>query len=257
MRWPETLRLIARIKRERSELSVEHHASAGATEHYSLRIGCLKKGPDAHGVGKFHLVPGSLDTIYGPDGWKRYVERHPEPACLPCESYRTNAMGQEIDRTGQVVRTEPPAAPRISAQELLERIVALNRADPAWWGDPAKVAELAAAWGVRTKGRGVIADYEQEEVARLSGNCHASILIARTGSGLYACGVMARWGDGGTTMEPTVGTVPFDTEAEAKRWAFKELIEWLQVGRGAAKHQQRQLLLAAVKDRDRQRGLFG
>ena len=57
-------------------------------------------------------------------------------------------------------------------------------------------------------------DYEAEEVARLSGEVHASILIARTGSGLFATGIAARWGDGGTLHEPSVGSVPYDTEPE-------------------------------------------
>ena len=110
--------------------------------------------------------------------------------------------------------------------------------------------------GARTKAYGVMADYEREEVARVSGDCHAGVLIARTGSGLFASGYAARWGDGGTSLEPSVGSVPFDTEFAARRAAFKELIAALETGRGAAKHQQRQLLLAAVKQRNRERGLF-
>src|SRR4051794_40721443 len=102
MHWPETSRLIDRIKRERPELTVDHYASPGATDRYTLRIACLKKGPDASGIGKFHLIPGSLDTIYGPDGWTGYKERHPEPWCRPEESYyHTNAMGREVDQAGQ------------------------------------------------------------------------------------------------------------------------------------------------------------
>ena len=140
---------------------------------------------------------------------------------------------------------------------MLQRIIALTRSDPDWWRKPEKVEEMAAAWGVRTKGHGIITDYEPEEVTRLAGDCHASILIARTGSGLCTFGVAARWGDGGTRHEPTVGSVPFDSEFEARRAAYKELVATLEAGRGAARHQQRQLLLAAVKERDQQRGLFG
>jgi hypothetical protein len=98
---------------------------------------------------------------------------------------------------------------------------------------------------------------EQEEDVRLSGDCHASILIARTGSGLFASGIMARWGNGGTCVEPSVGSVPYDTELDARKAAMRELIETLQAGRHAAEDQQRMLLLAAVKAKDRERGLFG
>jgi hypothetical protein len=68
---------------------------------------------------------------------------------------------------------------------------------------------------------------------------------------------MLRWGDGGTCMEPSVGSVPYETEPEARRAVYRELIETLEAGRGAARDQQRQLLLAAVKKKDRERGLFG
>ena len=51
--------------------------------------------------------------------------------------------------------------------------------------------------------------------------------------------------------------MPYDTEIEARRAAFKELSAWLQSGRGAEKNQLRGLLLAAVKERDKERGLFG
>jgi hypothetical protein len=43
---------------------------------------------------------------------------------------------------------------------------------------------------------------------------------------------------------------------EARRAAYRELIETLQAGRNAARDQQR-MLLAAVKQKDRDRGLFG
>ena len=223
-----------------------------------LRIACLKKSPDANNpVARFHLVPGSLDTIYGPDGWASYKGRHPEPWCRPEESYHTNALGQEVDHRGQVVKNAPPPAPPITAEEMLNRLVALRRNYPHWWKDPEKVDEQAAAWGVRTKDHGVMVDYEAEEVARLAGDVHASILIARTGSGLYASGYAARWGNGGTHLEQSVGAVPYDTEFEARKAAYRELIAALQPGRAAAKNQQRTLLLAAVKQKDRERGLFG
>src|SRR5258708_3265525 len=54
------------------------------------------------------------------------------------------------------------------------------------------------------------------------GDCPASILIARTGNGLFTCGVAARWGDGSTCLEPSVGSVPYDTEFDARKAAFKE-----------------------------------
>src|SRR5688572_24031738 len=73
---------------------------------------------------------------------------------------------------------------------------------------------------------------EQEEVVRPSGDRQASILIARTGSGLFASGVMARWGNGGTCMEPGVGSVPYDTEPEARRAAYRELIQTLEAAGG-------------------------
>jgi hypothetical protein len=140
---------------------------------------------------------------------------------------------------------------------MLERLHTLNRRDPDWWKDAAKLGEMAAAWGVRIKGQGDVADYEREEVVRLSGDCYAVVLIAETGSGLFTYGVEARWGDGRTKMEPSVMSVPFDTEHEARRAAMKELIETLQAGRHAARDQQRMLLLAEVKKKDRERGLFG
>ena len=58
-------------------------------------------------------------------------------------------------------------------------------------------------------------------------------------------------------MEPSVGSVPYASEVEARRAAYRELIETLQAGRNAARDQQRMLLLAAVKKKDRERGLFG
>jgi hypothetical protein len=255
MRWPDTCKLIDRIREERPELTVDHYGSGGADGHYTLRLYCMVK--DSTVPEGRRLIRESIDTIYGPDGWKRYKERHPEPWCRPEESYHTNALGQEVDHRGHPVTNEPPAAPRIAAQELLNRIIKLSHNDPDWWKDQEKMAEMAAAWGVRTKAHGVMADCEQQEVVRLSSDCHASILIARTGSGLYASGIFVRWGNGSACMEPSVGSVPYDTEPEARRAAFRELIETLEAGRGAAKDQQRMLLLAAVKQKDRERGLFG
>ena len=251
MRWPETCKLIDRIRRERPELTVDHHTSGGTREHYCLRLYCIRKD------GR-RLIPESLDTIYGPGGWKAYLECNPQPWCKPEESYHTDAQGREVDHRGHLVQAEPlPDAPPITAEEMLERIVTLNRSDRDWRKKPEALAEMAAAWGARTKDHGIITGYEREEVARLSGDCHASILIARTGCGLFTIGVQARWGDGGTILEPSIGSVPFDTVMEARRAAYKELIATLEAGRGAARHQQRQLLLAAVKERETQRGLFG
>jgi hypothetical protein len=181
MRWPETCKLIDRIKTERPELTVDHYATGDG--HYGLRLCCLKKGPEGDSVLPFHLVPGSIDTIYGVKGWEKYRRRHPEPFCRPEESYHTDAMGREIDHRGQPVKTEPPTAPPITAEAMLTCIVQLGRADPEGWRKPEKVADLAAAWGTRTKPHGEMLDYEAE-VVRLTGDCHASVLIARTGSGL-------------------------------------------------------------------------
>jgi hypothetical protein len=41
-----------------------------------------------------------------------------------------------------------------------------------------------------------------------------------------------------------------------RRAAFKDLLDTLTAGRGAAKHQQKQMLIQAVKERDRNWGLF-
>ena len=79
----------------------------------------------------------------------------------------------------------------------------------------------------RTKPSAAFAEYEAEEAVRLSLACHASILLGRTGCGLFTFGVAARWGEGGTCLESSVGSVPFDTEIEAMKAAFKELIAWL------------------------------
>ncbi len=250
MRWPDVLRLQERIRRERPELTVDSYPSG--TDHYALRLYCMKKTPEGH-----ELAQGSVDTIYGVDGWKKYLEEHPQPFCSPEESYHTNALGKEVDFRGNPVTKEPPPALPLGAEEMLEMIVALGRATPGWWKDPTKVAELAAAWGARTKAHGEIADYEVEQVARLASDVHASVLIARTGSGLFATGIAARWGEGGIVHEPSVGSVPYDTEPEARRAAYKELIETLQAARQAAGRQQRALLLEAVKEKDRERGLFG
>jgi hypothetical protein len=252
MRWPEVSRLIDRISRERPELTVDWHHSAGAPDHWYLRVYTIKKTASGR-----QLVPGSLDTIYGPDGWARYKEAHPEPWCRPEESYHTNALGREVDHRGHPVTPKPPPAPPLSAGAMLDRIVELGRSHPGWWREPGKVGDLAAAWGVRTTAHGEIVDYEAEEVARLSGDIHASILLARTGSGLFAAGIAARWGDGSIVHEPSVGSVPYDTEPEARRAAYQELIETLQGSRGRAGRPQRLLLLEAVKEKDRERGLFG
>jgi hypothetical protein len=45
-------------------------------------------------------------------------------------------------------------------------------------------------------------------------------------------------------------------ETEARQAAYRELASWLETGRGAARDQQRMLLLAAVKEREKGRGLF-
>jgi hypothetical protein len=229
---------------------VDWFPSGGATDHWYLRVYCILK------EGRM-LVPGSLDTFYGPDGWARYKEAHPEHWCRPEDSYHTDHLGREVDHRGQPVLRKQPPAPTITAEAMLGKIVALGRSSPGWWKNPAKVAELAAAWGVGTKTHGEIVDYEAEEVARVAGDIHASILIARTGSGLFATGVAARWGEGGTLHEPSVGSIPYDTEPEARRAAFRELIETLQARRASAGRQQRMLLLEAVRQKDRERGLFG
>jgi hypothetical protein len=254
MRWPEARGLIDRIRRERPEMSVDWYSSPGADEHYQLRLYCLKTGSADGSVLPYHLVKGSLDTVFGPKGWEEYKRRHPEPWCAPEESYHADAMGREVDYHGHPVRKEPPAAPAVSAGQMLARIIATNRRDLDWWRKPELVAEMAEAWGVRTRGH-VMADYETEEVARLSGDCHASVLIARTGSGLFASGIAARWGDGGTCCEPSVMSVPFDTGYEARQAALKELQDSLRVRAG--RDRQRQLLLDAVTQRYRERGLFG
>jgi hypothetical protein len=53
----------------------------------------------------------------------------------------------------------------------------------------------------------------------------------------------------------------YDTETDARRAAYGELIETLQARRGPAGRQQRALLVEAVKqkdrEKDRERGLFG
>jgi hypothetical protein len=227
----------------------EAHVSAGAKEHFHVRIRCIRKADRL-------LIPGSIASLHSAKEWEYYKQNHPELWCQPEDSYHTNALGQELDYRGQPVRGEaPPTAERITAEALLERIVAMNRGNPAWWKDPEKVKELAAIWGVRAKPSGTFAEYEAEEVVRLSPTYHASILLGRTGSGLFAVGIAARWGEGGTCLEPSVGSVPYDTETAARRAAFKELIAWLECrGKG---DQQRRLLLAAAKEKDRDRGLFG
>lgn len=136
MRWPETCRLIDRIRRERPELTVDHYGS-GPDGHYQLCVYCMRRGPgEGESAASRHLVPGSLNTIYGSDGWARYKERHPEPWCRPEDSYHTDALGREIDHRGQPVLRELPAAPPVSAEQMLDRIVALGRADPDWWKKP-------------------------------------------------------------------------------------------------------------------------
>ena len=82
-------------------------------------------------------------------------------------------------------------------------------------------------------------------------------MLGRTGFGLFTFGIALRWGDSGVCLEPSVGSVPYDTEIEARRAAFEELIAMLETGRGAVKNQQQRLLLTAVKHRDRDRGPFG
>ena len=56
-------------------------------------------------------------------------------------------------------------------------------------------------------------------------------------------------------MEPTVCGVPYDTIQQARKAGYKELIQWLQTGRGAERCQERQLLFKAVQEWDRERGL--
>lgn len=245
MRWPDAHRLINVIREERPELTVDHYPSTEG--HYAVRVYCiLKEGR--------RLIRESLETVHGKDGWARYKERHPGPWCRPEESYHTDHLGREVDHRGLPVRIEPPAAASVAAEALLERLVALGRQDPDWWKRPEKVAEVAAVWGVRVGEYGVMADYEVEEVARVSGECHASVLIARTGSGLFASGHAARWQGGSSLMPPSILSVPFDSEPEARRAALKRLIEDLGAGRQTG---EREALLGAVRDRERSAGLFG
>jgi hypothetical protein len=57
-----------------------HSALGSPADHFYLRVNCQKKGPaPGDWLGDRHLVPGSLATIYGPDGWKACPERHPDP----------------------------------------------------------------------------------------------------------------------------------------------------------------------------------
>src|SRR5436190_7787247 len=65
MRWPETTRLMDRIREGRPEMTVDFHCTGG--EHYCLRLCALKKGPGGTDtLLDYHLVEGSIDTIYGP-----------------------------------------------------------------------------------------------------------------------------------------------------------------------------------------------
>jgi hypothetical protein len=246
MNWEETERLIERIRRERPELAAHAHASPGSKDQFFVRVSCVRKEDR-------QTIPSSVGKLYGTGQWSHYKSEHPEPFCLPGESHHTDALGRETDSRGLSIHRDPPPAEPVIAEAMLARIIALNRADPDWRGKPEKVAEMAAAWGARTDERGLIADFEAEEVARLAPDCHASVLIARTGSGLFASGFAARWGDGSTIMAPSVGSVPFDGPLEARRAAFRDLFDTLSLG---AKSQERQLLLQAVKERERGRGLF-
>jgi hypothetical protein len=256
MKWPEACKLIEKIKAERPELIVDHYAT-GNDGSCALRVYCILKNqqPDDEGMTR-RLIKESVSTIYGPAGWVTYKVAHPEPFCRPEDSYHTDALGREVNHRGQPILEDPPPATPITAEEMLERIVTLGRSDSEWWKKPEKVAALAMTWGARVTAQGNMAEFESEEVARLGPDCHASVLIARTGSGLFASGFAARWGDGGTLHEPSVGSVPFDTEPQARRAAMKDLIQTLQ-GRGTRRPQQRQLLLEAVVERDKGRGLFG
>jgi hypothetical protein len=47
-----------------------------------------------------------------------------------------------------------------------------------------------------------------------------------------------------------------EAEEHGRRAAFKDTVATLEAGRGAGRHQQRQLLIKAVKEKDRGRGLF-
>lgn len=247
MRWPDANRLIDRIRDERPELIVDHFSTQ--QEHVALRVYCiLKQGRQ--------LIRESLDTLYGVDGWKRYKERHPELWCPPEESYHTDALGREVDHRGLPVRPAPPAATPISAEAMLDRLVMLGRQEPGWWKRPELLAQVAAEWGVRILPDGRMADCEVQEIARIDGATHASVLLARTGSGLFASGYLARWGDGGTIMEPGVTSVPSDTECDARRRALRDLAECLSLPSRSGR-KQRAALLEAVRQAQREMGLFG
>ena len=43
MRWPDVCRLINRINQERPELIAEARPSAGAKEHFYVRVFCIRK----------------------------------------------------------------------------------------------------------------------------------------------------------------------------------------------------------------------
>lgn len=43
-------------------------------------------------------------------------------------------------------------------------------------------------------------DYDCEKIARLETDSYATVLLSRTGSSLFASGIQARWGTGGTIL---------------------------------------------------------
>src|SRR4051794_3661131 len=112
MRWPDTCRLMDRIKAERPELIVDFHASAGTAEHYFLRIYCIRKGRQ--------IIPESLASLHSPRQWDEYKQQPPEPCCQPEKSFHTNALGQEGAPRGNPTRCKPPAAEPITAEQMLD-----------------------------------------------------------------------------------------------------------------------------------------
>jgi hypothetical protein len=106
MRWPEARELIERIRRERPELTVDDHPLSRLIQGgYRLQVYCcVKVNEEEDPILNFRIIPESKADIYRVEDWEEYVRRHPQPWCALEDSYHENAMGQETDHTGRVLR---------------------------------------------------------------------------------------------------------------------------------------------------------
>jgi hypothetical protein len=125
---------------------------------------------------------------------------------------------------------------------------------PDYWRVPEALAEARALWGDGPNEHGVFCRFEKDEVVRLSDTCHASVLIAEGGNGLFGYGLEYGFGVGGGNVFPSVWREAFGSRSEARLAAIADLAE--HIGRHGTDNKRQAELLRRVKRASQQRTLF-